>query len=65
VGVRPVVLVLLEEIGVGHGRQDSGLVHNGRVVDLFVDRRGVVHRRRLDSLALDDGLDWGSSACSS
>jgi hypothetical protein len=32
-------------------------VHDGSVVDLFVDADGVVHGGRLDGLALDHGLD--------
>jgi hypothetical protein len=59
VGVGLLRLLLLEEVGVGDGREGSGLVDNRSLVDLLVDGLSVVDSGGLDSLSLDDGLDCG------
>ena len=53
--------LLLDECLVGHGRKRSGLVHDRCVVDGLVNGVGVVDDGWLDSLPLDDGLDWTAS----
>jgi hypothetical protein len=41
--------------------EGGSLVDDGRLVDLLRHWDGMVDRGRLDSLPLDDGLDWDMS----
>jgi len=50
-------LLLLEELGVGHGGELGHLVNDRSLVDFLVDAGGVVDNGGLDGLTLDHGLD--------
>jgi hypothetical protein len=51
------VCLLLEEVGMRDPWESGSLVDDGRVVDLLRHGDGVVDRRRLNGLPLDNGLD--------
>lgn len=59
VGVGLLRLLLLKEVGVGDGREGGGLVDDRSLVDLLMDGLSVVDSGGLNSLSLDDGLDYG------
>jgi len=59
VAVGDLLGLLLEEVRVRDGREGGRLVDDRGVVDLLVDGRGVVDGGGLDSLPLDDRLNWG------
>lgn len=50
-------LLLLQELLVGDGWQGGSLVHDGCLIDLFVDRNGLVDGGGLDGLSLNDRLN--------
>jgi len=58
VGVRHgSVVVTVQELVSGNGREGSSLVDDRCLVDLFRDGDGVVNRSRLDGFTLDNRLD--------
>lgn len=52
-------LLLLQELLVADGGEGGSLVDDGSLINSLVDRNGLVNSGGLDSLSLNNGLDYG------